>query len=423
MPEENNWRPRAHFLQMGQKLLGHMGAVQVDAMNVAGVALQPAIQVTRHVLTHQHLDTQILQNPGIGLVRKEVGAEKDHLEAHVQHQLHVHERGTGAGILVIVGHVVINHQNAVALPGAVTGQENVLGIGKMKALEGIPPLVDELQAIDLLVFLDAAALVGAVADPFKVKHHRMRLQADPKAPLAGGKTQVGILVVGRGITGVEAIQLTPERTAHQQAGAGDIVDLLDILVLGLLRVVTAAVVPAGTVPPDDSARLLQLAVREQQPRSGDTDIGPVIQQRHQRREPVFTHRRIVVEQQKVVATRLHGCGVAVVQKTPILLLADNPHIAHPFEDAGGQIGGGIVGNDHLVVPVPGLLKQRRQAMHGHSVIVEHRQDNRHPRLLAGRKLQLQLVQCRLQRRGDHPPPRTGILGKAAANPDVEIRRG
>ena len=84
---------------------------------------------------------------------------------------------------------------------------NAEGIGKVLSLQYSLPLVRKLALVLELVLFDTAFQIGAVSYPLKVEHRRSRLIEHRKTGLAGGKTQVGILVVGGHKARIEAAQL------------------------------------------------------------------------------------------------------------------------------------------------------------------------------------------------------------------------
>ena len=73
-------------------------------------------------------------------MRKIIRAKEYNLIAHFQHELDIHKGGTGTGVLVVVGDVVVNEQYAGLLARSVARLEYALCIGEMESLQLLLPL-------------------------------------------------------------------------------------------------------------------------------------------------------------------------------------------------------------------------------------------------------------------------------------------
>ena len=112
--------------------------------------------------------------------------------------------------------------------------------------------------------------------------------------LAHLKCQVGVLAVGRCKPGIKAADLVPQLVGKQDRCTGNVVHVLDVVVLRLIRIIQTAIIPAGTIAPDDAACFLQTSIRVNQLGAYHSDGRVRLNELNQGRKPVFGHLGIVV---------------------------------------------------------------------------------------------------------------------------------
>ena len=149
--------------------------------------------------------------------------------------------------------------------------------------------------VDLLITLKSAAFhIRSVGNAFIMDDLGLWLVQYLFTHFPYGKCQVGIFAVGGGKELVKASQFLPNACPHQNGGTGNVVHFFHIVVLRILRVLQSAVVPAGSIGPDDAPCLLQSSVRVHQLGAYDSRIRPSFHQFHQGGKPALRHFRIIV---------------------------------------------------------------------------------------------------------------------------------
>ena len=160
-----------------------------------------------------------------------------------------------------------------------------------------------------------------------------RLHHHSLAPRADAEGKIGILVIARRVEFVEAAELAEQRALDHQCRAGNPVGVAQETEGRFGGIALATPVPAVAKPPDDAAGLLQLAILEQQFRSGDADVRHLLECLHQFVEPAFLHQRVIVEEEQIFALGECGAGVAGANEAEI------GRIAHDAHGAGEHQGG------------------------------------------------------------------------------------
>ena len=331
---------------MWQKLFGDVRSVEKDLVDVRRMFRKPAVQVARDTLTHEHFDTHILQRGRVGFMGKEIRAHELHPATGRQKLAQVHPGGSPAGVLVVMRHVVIDHEDAGPPRGAVPGVNDMLGVGEMACVEFLRPFLPEDRLVDDLMLLDALVQAGAVAHALDMADHAARLINHGMTGGAYGKAVVGILVVSGHETIVETAELLPERAAREQAGARDVIDLAAVVVGRQIRCVGTPEVPARRVAPDDATRLLQPAIGKQELRAHYSHRR-IRERLGKRIQPAVGDHRVVIQKDEKFAARFVGGSLAVAEKPEVLLATHHADTVHaPFDTRRG-IGRSIVGDEHL----------------------------------------------------------------------------
>jgi hypothetical protein len=129
--------------------------------------------------------------------------------------------------------------------------------------------------------------------------------------------KIAVLAIGGREKLVKAAEFVPQGARDEDRASRNIVGLSHVIVLGLVRVVRPAIVPARTVAPNDSARFLKRPVGKKQFRPGQASVRESIKDRKQRFEPAFPDQRVVVEQEQEIALRKLGAPVACLEKAEV----------------------------------------------------------------------------------------------------------
>jgi len=106
---------------------------------------------------------------------------------------------------------------------------------------------------------------------------RLGLIVDPLAKLTHTEGEIGILIVGWRICGVEASERLPVLAPDRKAGARTVVGRTQIAVRGEIRIVVPPPVPRRAVAPDNAPGLLQPSVRIDQSRTDQASIGTPVE--------------------------------------------------------------------------------------------------------------------------------------------------
>ena len=293
-----------------------MGPVQIREIDLVPIFLDPVPDSRRVLIPVKHLDAHLLQCGGIRFLVKEIISQKLHHISLFQEHFQILVRGLGTGIPVKCGHIVIHHQHHRLALAALPGPKGV-GIAVVDALLfKLPgPLFLKLPAVFHLIALEPGAVhIRAVGNALKMDHPGKRLVHHPVTGPAHLKCQIRILAVGRRKALVKTADLLPQRHGQQDRRPGNVVHILHIVVFRLFRVVQTPVIPAGTVAPDDSARLLKAAVRVHQLGADHADGRIGFDQVYQGGQPARRHLGVVVQEHDVFSPGRQSRLVAVAQK-------------------------------------------------------------------------------------------------------------
>ena len=191
--------------------------------------------------------------------------------------------------MVYEEHIALAHTPLSGLEGVGASDIDAL------LLQLFLPFFLKFFLIDLLITLKACAFhIRSVGNAFIVDDLGLWLVQYLFSHFPNRKSQVGILAVGGSKELVKSPKLLPNLCPHQNGGTGNVVHFLHIVVLRILRVLQSAVVPAGSIGPDDASRLLQSSVRIHQLGTYDSRIRPSFHQLHKGGKPALRYLRIIV---------------------------------------------------------------------------------------------------------------------------------
>ena len=242
------------------------------------------------------------------------------------------------------------------------------------------PLFAEGLATDLLVALHPGRLVGPAARALVVTDLRLRLVYDPVAELAGGESQVGVLVVRRRVTPVQPPEDVEDLLADKQAGARAVVHVANEVERGILGVAVAAVVETCAVSPDDPPGFLQATVGVEELGTNDTDVFFDLDGAHEGVEPSRKDNGVVVQKDHVAAPGHFQPGVHRRYEAGVLLETDDGYALDLRQILNGLVTGGVVDCDELVLDPRRLQSERTQAGDRELPVVVDGHDDAHFRL-------------------------------------------
>ena len=244
----------------------------------------------------QHFDAALLQLRHVGLAVLEVVGDEGDLAAERRQNLEDRLHPQRARVVIGSEHARVDDQHA-HLRAAVMLQFRMDAIRAVQR-QRVAPLVGERRLIHDLVALDARGLIRAGRLALEMNDGRKGLVVDRAPGRAHGEREVHVFVIRGRVAGVEAPDFAEQRARDGEACARTVVGFAQVVVFRLVRVVVAAPVPRRSVAPDDSARLLQSAVRIDELGADQPRIRMVPEHRQDRIEPARRHDRVVVEEQR-----------------------------------------------------------------------------------------------------------------------------
>ncbi len=246
------------------------------------------------------------------------------------------------------------------------------------------PLVGELFVVDRLEALDAGRRVRARGDAFEMHDRRCGFVVHLVSGRAHGECEVGVFVVGRRVAHVEPAEPAEQIRAHEDRGARAIVGFATERVARIVRIVEAAVVPAGAVAEDDAAGFLQARIRIDQFCADEAGIRRFLDAAHERVEPAGGHLRVVVEEDQQLALRGGGAGVARADEAEIRGVAHDADAFDVGEARRGRVARGVVDDDDFERNRARVRGERAQACGRVRDLVVDGHHDRDARRVAGR---------------------------------------
>ena len=176
---------------------------------------------------------------------------------------------------------MIDNENDLPIPPVLARAQHVLAGGKMIFPQSICPVLRKTRRAGLQAHARPAYQARPVGKPLKARHDRARLEQDLQPLRAHAKREICIPTVPGRKTFVEATERLEYGAADHDGAARAVVDLANVVVLRLGRVVALAAGPRRGVAPNDSARLLQGPVAEEELRADHAGAGPRSQKVHE----------------------------------------------------------------------------------------------------------------------------------------------
>ena len=211
------------------------------------------------------------------------------------------------------------------------------------------PLCGECLAVDDLMTLDAAGRIGPRRAALEMHDGGQRLIENSASRRAHGKREIGILVVSRCITRVEAAKRSKQRAGNRDARARAIVDFAQIVVLGAVRIVVAAEVPRRAITPDDAAGFLQTAVGINKLCTDQSRFGMLGEHVGQRLEPARCDDGVVVQEDENIAAGDLRSAIAAADEAQVRAIALEPDATDVRERAVEPLRRSVVDDDHFIL--------------------------------------------------------------------------
>ncbi len=265
-----------------------------------------------------------------------------------------------------------------------------------------------------------------MAGAFVAHHARGRLHQHLVTGGAHGEGQVGVFVIGRRVTCVQAADLLQQRAPDCQRRARDVIHFAHVGIARIIRRFEAAVAPGTAVAEDHAAGFLQAAVRIQQLRADQARARMAGEGADQRIEPARLRHGVVVQQHHVFAATEADTIAAGGNEAAVAGAAVVPQATDLRQHLRGVIAlAGVVDNDDLARQGRGMRGQRTQAGQGMGEVVVDRDDDRDDRCIAGRYGKRR--ECRGRRKPQRlrafARPRLQVRVRAPASPASHARAG
>ena len=265
---------------------------------------------------------------------KEIISQKFHHITLFQKHFQVLVGCLGARVPVKGGHIVVHHQDDFLSLAALPGPEwiGISGVDTLLFKFLRPFFLQLFTVLHLVAFQTCSVYIRTVGNTLKVDHLGERLVDNPVSGLSHLKSQIRILAVSRGKPLVKSANPLPQSRAQQDGRPRYIVHILYIIVFCLVRIIQTAVVPAGTVTPDNASCFLEASVRVHQLGSDHADGRIGLNQVHQGGNPAFCHLGVIIEEHDVFSPGSLCRLVAVAQETLVCLIsADYKSIHIPVQ--------------------------------------------------------------------------------------------
>ena len=147
----------------------------------------------------------------------EIITDEFDVAARLAQQFQIEKGRARTGVLVEVGHVMVNNKDCCFLLSALPCNEYCLGIGIVPG-QYIGPFGCKLFVIGDLVFFQAVRFVGTVRYALKMNNDRTRLVVDFSASLTNAKRQIRILIVSGRQTFVEFAKFKKQFAGEHDSG-------------------------------------------------------------------------------------------------------------------------------------------------------------------------------------------------------------
>ncbi len=231
------------------------------------------------------------------------------------------------------------------------------------------------EPLEIFVHVVKAALALA----FVVIKHRLRLIDNFVTRRAHPQAQIHVLNP-IAVHLIKPAQLDKQRSADQQAGAGDHVQFAELVRLGSVRRgKTVRMIRDATNELD--ARMLDPTVGIQQPRADDARRSALRRARH-RFEPAGLRHGIVIQEQQPLPPRRLRSLVAAAREAEIFLVQERAQPARALfglEKLHRAVGRTIVHDDEFVTIGGRVPSQRLETLAGERQVVESGNDDRNRR--------------------------------------------
>ena len=165
------------------------------------------------------------------------------------------------------------------------------------ARERVPPALGEDRGVERLEALCALPQVGPCRSSFDVDDDALGLVQDDATERANAEAEVGILVEAEAVCRVESARLEEEVASESEQASRAVVDFARHSEEREIRIrVAVTELRRRAVTEDEPSRLLEPAVRIDEPAADGADVVPSPERSQKWRQPTRERDRVVVEQ-------------------------------------------------------------------------------------------------------------------------------
>ena len=252
------------------------------------------------------------------------------------------QRARIAGAELLVGNPIVDDEDAQPA-GRTRARAQRIALG----LVGQPLTVGGDEASAALGLHAQRRLGRRRAGELEVLDDGVGVVDHAPALLPQAHTVVDLLVVGGAVAFVEATELDEQRSRREEERPRAEVHIALKAVGPEVGGLASAVAEARAVAPDDAARLLQPAIRQEQPRADRADVRGAFHHAQRRGHAAGQRRGVMVEDEEVGAAgqprgAVDGGGEAGVGGGAL-----EARSVDAIEERGGFVGRSVVDDDHL----------------------------------------------------------------------------
>ena len=239
-------------------LCGYMRSVEICNINIWPVVFDPFKYICSHLITVQHLYAHLFKYGSIWLWFGKVVRQKLNYITSFYKHLYILEGGLWACILIKGRNIVIHKENNLFTSASFSGSEGIRHTYiVVLVFELFTPFFLKFFIVFYLISLKTCTVdIRTVWYSLKVSYHTERLIYHPQSTLSHFKGKVWILTICRCISFIKSSDFLPEFSAKHYRRTWYIVNISYIIILGLIRIITSAIVPAAAVTPYNASRLL-----------------------------------------------------------------------------------------------------------------------------------------------------------------------
>ena len=228
--------------------------------------------------------------------------------------------------------------------------------------QSLLPTLNKLLRIDRLIALGATGFIPTRSRAFEMHHGSGGLIDHLHTPSAHAETQISILVIGRAVVSVKAVERGKQFTRQHQTSAGHIIGFADEVVLRAIRLIIATEIPAAAIAENNATGFLKRTVRIHKPRADHTRISILLKATKHGVKPMIGNLGIVIQKHQIFTAR--GCRTTITagNKTKILRICRYLNTSTALEPATRVVAGSIVNHYDFKFNIDGHINQTVQTV-------------------------------------------------------------